>query len=390
MTSKQLDPSSGHNAVSSKMQSNQDHNDKHVSTFHFTQLQAEEGLHFPIQSRPISEKHIPIFPFHPTPSRRWAAFSNPIKAGQWQARLNISVQPNSKQKKGYIFQSNKDQSTTSATQYFHFIQLQTEKGLHFPIQSRPMNDKRISILPFHPTPSRRRATFSKQESPKQLVHHEDWTEARKRNDSQTPFLLTKLGTHSDSKFQNIQAPARTVRNQGTHPPPLQWPWETRVPPPHPNHPETKSTHNNSANIGIVYLLIHVESVRGLIKERHIVLEVSDVDCDCGHSSPGGASCSSISGQDRESVGRPHFIVERSTTGDLTGLRIDLEAGRQTRNDNILLMCTMIKAKQTSKQKNVQHYIYLNMSVYVGGGVGEGGGGCAYLCMFVCAWACVCA
>ena len=219
MTSKQLDPSSGHNAVSSKMQSNQDHNDKHVPTFHFTQLQAEEGLHFPIQSRPINEKHIPIFPFHPTPSRRWAAFSNPIKAGQWQARLNISVSPNSKQKKGYIFQSNKDQSTTSASQYFHFIQLQTEKGLHFPIQSRPMNDKRISILPFHPTPSRRRATFSKQESPKQLVHHEDWTEARKRNDSQTPFLLTKLGTHSDSKFQNIQAPARTVRNQGTHPPP---------------------------------------------------------------------------------------------------------------------------------------------------------------------------
>ena len=106
-------------------------NDKRVSTFHFTQLQAEEGLHFPIQSRPINEKRIPIVPFHPTPSRR-----------------------------GCIFQSNQGWSTTSAPQYLRFTKLQAEEGLHFPIQSRPMNDKRISILPFHPTPNWKRATFS--------------------------------------------------------------------------------------------------------------------------------------------------------------------------------------------------------------------------------------
>ena len=130
------------------------------------------------------------------------------------------------------------------------------------------------------------------------------------------------------------------------------------------------------------------------------MEVSDVDCDCGHSSPGGASCSSISGQDRESVGCPHFIVERSTTGDLTSLRIDLEAGRQTRNDNILLMWTMIKAKQTNKQANKKMsatlYIFKYLSVYVGGDVGEEEEeedmhicACMYVHEHVCVRKCLC-
>ena len=365
MTSKQLDPSSGHNAVSSKMQSNQDHNDKHVSTFHFTQLQAEEGLHFPIQSRLVNDKRTSIFPFHQTPSRRRATFSNPIKTNQ-QVHLNISISSNSKLKKGYIFQSNQDQWTTSASQYFHFTQLQAEEGIHFSSRNPPNS----------------LCTMRTEQRRENLTTHKHLSYSLNLECTQTPNSKTYKHLQGlwETRVPTLHptALAVTMRNQGT-------------PPPNSNPPETKSTHNNSANIGIVYLLIHVESVRGLIKERHIVLEVSDVDCDCGHSSPSGASCSSISGQDRESVGRPHFIVERSTTGDLTGLRIDLEAGRQTRNDNILLMCTMIKAKQTSKQtkKCATLYIFEYVCVCWGWCGGRRRRMCISVHVCVCMSMCVC-